>query len=168
MFNESVYGSLLPAISLMFGVLCAFLFDCFRALRKVARSGTLAVFAEDALFWLATTLCFFALCLKYNDGKIRLFTVAAATLGAVLYFKTISRFTIRFLVYAANLIRKLFRMALKAAFFPLKILLRLLNRPFFFAVTLGKTSILKTRKRIFFAFKKFIKFTLFPLRKILR
>lgn len=161
MFNESFFELNLLGISLLFGMFCAFLFDWFRVLRRVVRTGTLAACAEDAAFWVLAALCFFGLCLKFNNGEIRLFMLGGTVIGAVLYFKTISRFAIGFFVRAIKLVRRILSAALKVLLFPLKLLVRLLGRPFFCVLSFGKKGVAGMGRNMKFHYDVFRKFSFF-------
>jgi spore cortex biosynthesis protein YabQ len=81
------------ASSLILGAAAGFLYDFFRVVRRRARSKAVTA-ATDFLFWLVTGLAVFLLGLSLGGGRQRVFMNIAAILGAVVYFLTLSRFSL--------------------------------------------------------------------------
>ena len=76
--------------SLVCGMVCALIFDMFRAVRKVFGGGVKAVAAQDILLWVILAAVSFFAVYRYNDGQLRLFVFVAILSGAVLYILTLS------------------------------------------------------------------------------
>ena len=77
-------------LSAFSGILCAFLYDCFKIIRHTFRTGKAVTFLLDMLFWILSAFCVFGMLLYANYGRIRLFELLAVLLGAALYFLSIS------------------------------------------------------------------------------
>jgi hypothetical protein len=81
------------ASSLILGAAAGFIYDLFRVVRRRARSKAVTA-ATDFLFWLITGLAVFLLGLSLGGGRQRLFMNIMAVLGAILYFVTLSRYSL--------------------------------------------------------------------------
>jgi hypothetical protein len=81
------------ASSLFLGAAAGFLYDFLRVVRHRARSKTVTA-VTDFLFWLFTGLALFLLGLSLGQGRQRLFMDIISVLGGILYFCTLSRFTL--------------------------------------------------------------------------
>ncbi len=73
----------------LLGCALGILYDALRVLRERLAWRWLCHMA-DALFWLAVAVGLFTFSLEVGDGRVRLFYVAAAVLGAAFYFLTAS------------------------------------------------------------------------------
>ena len=78
-------------VSVIWGAAMAAAYDVLRILRRAVRHGTLAVAAEDLLYWICASFALFYLLLSQNDGSIRWYVLAGAAAGAWLYHVTVSR-----------------------------------------------------------------------------
>ena len=80
------------ASSLFLGAAAGFLYDFFRVVRHRTHSKAVTA-VTDLLFWLITGLALFLLGLSLGQGRQRIFMDINAVLGGILYFCTLSRFT---------------------------------------------------------------------------
>jgi len=80
--------------SAAFGAVLGIFFDIFRVLRRLFRHKTAATAAQDALFWVASTIVLFLLLLHLNNGEIRGYLFLGLLLGAIIYNMTLSRYFI--------------------------------------------------------------------------
>ncbi len=170
MLNEIKYELFLFAVSGVFGVACALLFDSFRASRVIVKTSVAVTAVEDIVFWILTTLCFFILSLKFNNGQIRLFMLLGVVFGALLYFNTISRYVLGFTVWLSRLIIMFVKLVtrwvnivLRVLLFPIRMLLRLLGKPAFIVVSIGRRGIKKMCKNVKYKAKIFKKFSPFAV-----
>ncbi|MCI8840181.1 MAG: hypothetical protein HFF24_07620 [Oscillospiraceae bacterium] len=95
--------------ALLLGALLGLVYDAMRTLRRTWRSAGLA-FALDLLFWLGATAALFLLTLSRDDGRVRIFHMAAVALGGGAYFLTLSRLALPALLWAAGLARRIWRL----------------------------------------------------------
>ncbi|MBR0277761.1 MAG: spore cortex biosynthesis protein YabQ, partial [Clostridia bacterium] len=132
------YQLFLFAVYCFCGVLTGFLFDTFRISRKLIKTNVLTTSLEDIFFWIITSLVVFIISLKFNDGEIRWYMFAGMLIGAGLYLKTISKFIISLFVFLIIMIKNIIVRILKIIFFPVKLIINLLNKPVFFVLSFGK------------------------------
>lgn len=154
MYNDIYSQLFLFFVFFVVGVVTALMFDTFRATGKVAFSGMFFFVLKDILFWIITTFLIFFICLKYNDGEIRFFMFLAVVLGALVYFKTVSKYVVAFLCLIIEFVKKIIFLVLKLMFMPL----RLINKPVFIALSFSKRSFVNLTKKISFKFKILKKF----------
>ena len=153
--NVSILHHLLVfAVFFLSGSIFAVVFDAL----SVLKGGFLLNCLKDVLLWITITIVMFCLCLKLNDGEFRFFMFIATLLGALLYFKTISRYVILILAKLFFLLKKIIGFAVKILLMPLSFLARVLNKPFFVAITFTRKKILSIPKKINFRLKILKKF----------
>lgn len=158
MYNSIWYQLVLFVVFFMLGMLCAFVFDAFRVSERFGKSNVFLSAIKDILFWLVITFLMFAICLKFNNGEIRFFMFGGILLGALAYFNTLSKFVLNTLFFLINLFKKIFVFVLNILLIPLKFLIKLINRPFFVALSFSKKSIINMGEKIRFKFKVLKKF----------
>ena len=103
---------LLFFVCFLFGIVIAVIFDITRASRRIYKTGVVATFIEDFLFFLVCAIMFFALCLKFNNGEIRAFMIFSTAIGAFLYFNTVSYAVVPAMVFLAKLFNRILRAGL--------------------------------------------------------
>ncbi len=97
-------------LALLLGAALGLVYDGMRALRRSLKLPWLA-FLLDLLFWLCVTAALFAFTLLRDDGRVRIYHMAAAALGGGLYFLTLSRLVLPALLWLAARVRALWRLA---------------------------------------------------------
>ena len=70
-------------------------YDLFRIFRVATRSGRVAVFVLDLLYWIVCTAATFVFLLLQNDGRMRALAMLVEVGGATLYYYTIGRLVIK-------------------------------------------------------------------------
>ncbi|MDE6840355.1 MAG: spore cortex biosynthesis protein YabQ [Oscillospiraceae bacterium] len=93
----------------LLGAALGLLYDGMRTLRRTLRLPGLA-FVLDLLFWLGAAAALFALTLLWDDGQVRIYHIAAVSLGGGAYFFTLSRLVLPALLWLADRIRALWRL----------------------------------------------------------
>ena len=93
---------------MLLGALLGVIYDGMRAARRSIHLRALA-FALDLLFWLGVIAALFALTLLRDNGQVQIYHMAAFLLGGGLYFATASRLVLPVLLWAAELVRRLWR-----------------------------------------------------------
>lgn len=78
--------SLLQALAT--GVVLGIYYDAFRLLRRVARFDPVSVMMQDLIFWVTSAVFVFFICVRLNNGYIRIYFVLLAMLGWLIYFLT--------------------------------------------------------------------------------
>ena len=84
-------------ISLLWGVGLTVVYDCLRSVRVAVRHASVAVAAEDFLYWIFAAFALFVLLFSMNDGKLRWYALAGAGAGMWLYHITLSQFLVKWL-----------------------------------------------------------------------
>lgn len=82
------------AIFYIIGIIITFVFDFFKSLRIIIKHNNKAVFIEDFIYIIFTTVLFFIGIFKLNNGIIRFYLILATMLGMFAYSLTISRFCV--------------------------------------------------------------------------
>ena len=117
---------------LLLGALLGLVYDGMRTLRRTWQKSVLA-FVLDLLFWLGATAALFLFTLSRDDGRVRIYHIAAVALGGGAYFLTLSRLALPALLWLAGLARRIWR---------------LLTAPLRAAVR-GTKKFLENRKKLF-------------------
>ena len=112
-------------ICLMLGVVFAWLFDVFRALRRSFWTGKYWLFVIDGLYWLIVTVSVLWLLYNINGAEIRMFMAVAFFMGAAGYLKCFSRRMLRLLVPPIRFCYTILKKSLEVCLFPLRLILRL-------------------------------------------
>ena len=158
MYRDIWYQLFLFVVFFMAGTVFAFVYDAVKVSGRFVPANSFFSVLKDVFFWIISTIFIFALCLKFNDGEIRFFMLAGVFLGALVYFNTISRAVILVLGFVADVVKKVFLFVFRLIFMPVRLLLKLVNKPVFVAVSFTKNSFVKLIKKLKFKFlilKKF-------------
>lgn len=96
-----------------FGAAMAAIYDVFRMLRRIIPHNSVAVGAEDLLFWLCISVPAFCFVLFINDGVFRLYFILGILLGIFVYRETFGRLVIFITEFIVGKIRKIANFLLK-------------------------------------------------------
>lgn len=158
MYRDIWYQLFLFFAFFTIGAVFALIYDMLKVSGRLVSGRSFFVVLKDVLFWLVVTVVMFAGCLKFNDGEFRFFMFVGVLLGALVYFKTISRFVVIVLGFIADCIKKTVTFMFGIFVLPLKLLLRIVNKPVFIAFSFTRKRLLKLIEKIKFRIKIFIKF----------
>ena len=158
MYRDIWYQLFLFFAFFTIGAVFALIYDMLKVSGRLVSGRSFFVVLKDVLFWLVVTVVMFAGCLKFNDGEFRFFMFVGVLLGALVYFKTISRFVVIVLGFISDCIKKTVTFMFGIFVFPLKLLLRIVNKPVFIAFSFTRKRLLKLIEKIKFRIKIFIKF----------
>ena len=78
------------------GVVIGILFDFFRILRRTIKTGNIATYIQDILFWILTGILILYNIWYFNNGEIRVYMFLGIIIGTLIYMSTLSninRFT---------------------------------------------------------------------------
>ena len=78
------------------GMLCSVLFDAFRGAHYVLKKHDVIVIISDVVYWAAVCAIVIFSLWRLNNGEIRGYEFMGLTLGAVLYFLTVSAYVYKF------------------------------------------------------------------------
>ena len=95
------------------------LYDIFRILRIAFPFGRLAVFAQDALYWVLCGAISFFFILEVNGGEIRGYLLAGELAGATLYFFTVGAILMRCAHALIEGIKRLIRVIFRRILHPI-------------------------------------------------
>lgn len=115
---SSQAGLLISAAVLGFAL--GAVYDVFRIFRVATRSGKVAVFFLDILYWLVCASATFIFLLVQNEGKPRFMAVLMIVAGAALYYATVGAIVIRRAAAVDAGTRRAARRAAAAAARPVK------------------------------------------------
>jgi spore cortex biosynthesis protein YabQ len=118
-------------INILFGMICVFIFDFFRALRRRHRDNAIYANVTDALCFIAIFFIVIFAGIKYNFGAIRYYQLMGLFFGAFLHLLMFSRFEVRAIEVVINKTVKIFKFILKALTRPILFILRTVTAPFF-------------------------------------
>lgn len=76
--------------SFLMGILITFVYDGFLILRRLIRHNLFLISLEDMIFWIACSIGVFYMLCEENNGVLRWFAVFGATMGMIVYKKSIS------------------------------------------------------------------------------
>ena len=79
------------AFCILCGAAVAVVFDLFRISRRLVRTSVWLTALEDVFFCILMAAMVFFVGLMCNDGEFRWYMLAGTLLGALMYFKTLSR-----------------------------------------------------------------------------
>lgn len=127
-------------IAVALGAVLCVLYDAFKFVRLLFRSGKTAIFAQDLAWWLITALVTYVLLLVRCKGVVRSYAVIGEVVGFAGYRFTVSRLTEKPLKKLAKILRAVY------VYIKNRILL---------PVTAAVVKIIKWIEKIF---KKFINF----------
>lgn len=88
--NTQLFQSL---YALALGAAFGFFYDLLRAVRRRIKLGVIATVA-DTVFWIVVGAALFIMGMAIGHGEVRIFMVIGTVLGAVLYFVSLSKFTL--------------------------------------------------------------------------
>ena len=86
--------------SCVLGVFLGIVFDILRVIRIIKKHSSVAVFIEDMLFIIFSSICIFIYIMQQARGEIKYFIFLGALLGFILYIVTVGNFVV-------NIIKKI-------------------------------------------------------------
>lgn len=101
--------------SLLMGAGMLALYDVLRVIRRIFPHGILWISLEDAAFSLVSAGWFFLRVGKANDGIIRFYIILGIALGALLYYRILSRHLMKYVSLFICRIKKELQKVKKAA-----------------------------------------------------
>ena len=111
--------------SLAMGVVITAAYDGFLVFRRLVRHTAFLVSLEDIVFWIACAIGVFYMLYEENNGILRWFAVFAASIGMLVYKKTVSPLIVGIISAA---IQKLFRIIFKILRIFLKPIVRVIKK----------------------------------------
>ena len=116
--------------SMLVGGVLALIYDVFRTLRRISRTSVLGVNLEDVLFFLFAGALLFWMAYSKNSGRLRWQGFLGTALGLAVYRILIKDRLVNALVYLYGVLVRILTWILKAILLPVKIIYRILAKPF--------------------------------------
>lgn len=101
--------------SLLLGAGLLVIYDAIRILRRIFPHGVIWISLEDFVYWTAASIFFFLRLCKVNNGIVRGYILLAMALGALIYYRLLSRFLMGWLTKMIVLVKKQLKKWHKAA-----------------------------------------------------
>lgn len=115
--------------SIVGGMAIALLYDIFRIFRRAVKTGYLAAYAQDLLYWIIAALLMLATIYYSNDGEIRIYQFIGAFIGAVLYVMLFSRIVMGSSLFIIRVVTKVIKTILFILIYPFRLIHRILGAP---------------------------------------
>lgn len=115
--------------SVVGGIAIALIYDIFRIKRKAFKTGNLAIYIEDLLYWLLVAVIMFIMVYYSNEGELRSYLFIGAFLGVVFYAMLLSKPVMNSSIFIINIIRKIFKTVYFVVSYPFRLIFRLLAIP---------------------------------------
>jgi len=115
--------------SIVGGALIALIYDLFRIKRKTVKTGIVAIYIEDLMYWIIVAVIMFAVVYHSNEGEIRGFIFIGTILGVTLYALLLSKIVTKSAIFIIRLVIKILKKLWKIVIFPFKFLLKILSYP---------------------------------------
>ncbi len=144
--------------SVLCGGLIFLLYDLFRLIRRKTKGDRVLLHVQDGLFWVLT-LCLLFFCVFYfNNGILRLYELAGAALGALLYGLTLSSPVLRLLEQLLKIFAKIFKFFCKILLTPLLFAYNIMYRCLCFILLPAKMLVRRVFRRFFESLRRFVRF----------
>jgi len=111
------------------GMAVALLYDIFRIFRRTVKTGVLAAYIQDLLYWLLAAIIMFMTIYYSNDGELRAYLFLGAFLGVLLYALIFSRIVMESSMLIIRIVSKLFKFIFLIVSYPVKLVLRIFSAP---------------------------------------
>lgn len=110
------------------GVLIGLLFDFFRILRKTFKTGNIATYVEDIVFWILSGISIIFFMYKFSNGSLRFFIFLGLCFGIILYMLTLSNIIIKTSVKTISGVIKLIHKIWSIIIIPLKFIYKVIDK----------------------------------------
>ena len=115
--------------SIVGGALIALIYDLFRIKRKAVKTGIVAIYFEDLMYWIIVAAIMFAVIYHSNEGEIRGFIFIGTILGVILYALLFSKIIMKSAIFILRLIFNILKKLWKIATFPFRLIFKILSYP---------------------------------------
>lgn len=148
------------AVSVMGGMLLGFIWDIYRFFRHYVKLRRLGTAIGDVVYWIISIYIGVELIFDLSYGSVRFFILMGFTAGALLYFYGISRYILKAMIYAADVVIKAVKKVIGVLIGPFRYMVRQLK--IFIAPFRQKYEKAKNKA------KKRYKFFRFRVKKVLK
>ncbi len=77
------------------GIVCTFVFDVFRGIRRYKSPQNSVIVFQDLVLWAIEIFIVYMVAFKLNYAKVRVFEIVALIIGSVLYFIILSDYVVK-------------------------------------------------------------------------
>lgn len=100
-------NSMLQALAA--GIIMGVYYDVFRFMRRMIHFSDFTVALQDIFFWLSSAVYLFFVCIRLNNGYIRIYFVLFALTGWAMYYATLGRIIFTIFDFVINHLRGVFK-----------------------------------------------------------
>ncbi|MBQ9901657.1 MAG: spore cortex biosynthesis protein YabQ [Clostridia bacterium] len=98
------------------GVLMGLYYDVFRLMRRLTHFDRISVAIQDIFFWLTSAVYLFFVCVRLNNGYIRIYFIFFALTGWGIYYATVGRIAFAILDVILKLLGRVLKSVRKVFF----------------------------------------------------
>ena len=95
------------------GVEIGIIFDFFRILRRTIKTGNIATYIQDILFWILTGILVLYNIWYFNNGEIRVYMFLGIIIGTLIYVSTLSNIFVKLFTRILSTIIKVLEIPFK-------------------------------------------------------
>lgn len=95
------------------GMVIGILFDFFRILRRTIKTGNIATYIQDILFWILTGILILYNIWYFNNGEIRVYMFLGIIIGTLIYMSTLSNIFVKLFTKILSTIIKILELPFK-------------------------------------------------------
>ena len=103
--------------SCVLGAFLGIVFDIFRVIRIIKKHSSVAVFIEDILFIIFSSICIFIYIMEQARGEIKFFIFFGAFLGFILYIVSVGNFIVNVIksivLFIKSILKKIYLKIIK-------------------------------------------------------
>lgn len=126
--------------SLVLGAVLALLYDVLRSGRRLVPGSVLRVNLEDVFFVLFAGVLFFFIAYDKNGGCLRIQGFLGTGIGIFGYYVVFRDRMVRGMVWVSQLVMQVFCWVLRVVLLPVRVVFRLLSKPFLVIAWYSKKS----------------------------
>ncbi len=116
-------------VSVQLGIILSIIFDFFRAYRKFKKFSNKIVYIQDFIYIVIITVIAFYIYLYESNGAIRFYYFIGISLGSIIYFYSISKYTVLSFIKIISTFDKAIKKFIKIMMIPVKWIYKII-RPY--------------------------------------
>lgn len=124
--KNQVYVFLWSAVG---GALIALIYDLFRIKRRAVKTGILAIYFEDLVYWIIVAVVMFAVVYHSNEGEIRGYIFIGTVLGVTLYTLFFSKLVMKSAIFIIRIVVKVLKVLWGILTYPFRLIFKILSYP---------------------------------------
>ncbi len=134
------------------GFIIGFIYDCYRMVRKILKTGRFLTGLLDLSFWMLIGVLAYLVIFFVNDGEVRIYTIAGFAIGWALYALVLSLYVMRVMQFIYDTLVKVVVTIIHIVLWPFQKVIKFISPPLRFLHTCFRKGLLigKTRCALFF------------------